>query len=74
MSGFLSTLALLKHIVTSIRKAEILEAALFTRQRASVYPTTHLVETELLGKASSIQAAKTLLKGESAEKSEIRER
>jgi hypothetical protein len=48
-------------------KAGISEAAVFTRQLASVYPTAHLVgsisaATELLDKVSSIQAAKTLLK------------
>jgi hypothetical protein len=31
-------------IVTSMRKAEVLEAASFTRQRAIVYPTTHGLE------------------------------
>jgi hypothetical protein len=56
----------MEYIVTSIRKAGILEAALFTRQRI---PTTHLVEsisvaTELWYKMLSIQSAKRLLKGE----------
>jgi hypothetical protein len=68
-------------------KAGISDAAAYTRQRTRRTVTTQRTSatqlvgsfsaaTELLGKVSSIQAAKTLLKGESAERREfqIRER
>jgi hypothetical protein len=72
-------------VLPEILKAGISEAALFTRQRTRRTVTTQrtsatqlvgsfFVATELLGRVSSIQAAKRLLKGESAEKIEIQDR
>jgi hypothetical protein len=43
-SGWENGCVMGEHIVMSIRKAGILEAALFTRQRASVYAATHGLE------------------------------
>jgi hypothetical protein len=63
-------------------KAGTSEAALFTRQRTRSTVTTQRTSatqlvgsfsaaTELLGRVSSIQAAKTLLRGEFAERREF---